>query len=345
MFHSGQYRDSGPPLRPSRRSPPRWAMLWSTLLAVCLPWQMVTAAGAEGGAQRAEIAVLYPQTKEPFRSLINDILQGIRSEGRGTLRQFRLAGDQLPANLRAWTGAPGPRVLITLGNRATRATRGLSVPRVAGALIALNDATLAGGIVMSPAPTPLLARLRAVAPGTARLHLVAADGSADQAYLAAIEQAARRLKMTVDRVMVNADADLPGAYGRVLARAGSGDALWLLGRAGGLRERPLVPAILEQAWSREVLVLSNNVSDVSRGALLAPLPDNQALGRALVRLARRLSRGGDAGSEGDGSGDPVVEYLSDFDLAINLRSLRHLDLSPDSQPVRDAALTFPRGKR
>lgn len=111
-------------------------------------------------------------------------------------------------------------------------------------------------------------------------------------------------------------------------------ALWLLDEATMDADATL-PAILRQAWDSDLIVVSNNLQHVSRGALMALYPDNRELGQALARLALDI-HGADEISRG------AVVPLEAVRRALNRRTVRHLrlDIGPADESRFD--LVFPR---
>ena len=93
------------------------------------------------------------------------------------------------------------------------------------------------------------------------------------------------------------------------------DAIWILDDALVDADSTL-PKILETAWSRNFVVMSNVVEHVRRGALLATFVDPTALGDRLANLATEAAAGKEVGQI----------FGEDVKYAINVRAALHLGL-------------------
>lgn len=94
------------------------------------------------------------------------------------------------------------------------------------------------------------------------------------------------------------------------------DVLWLPPDEGSIDIRSILPAILQDAWDRHILVFCSNSAHAKRGALFALYPDNLQTGKSLAVLAI------DAVKHGGARIVPTQDVLT----AVNMRTAEHLRL-------------------
>ena len=85
-----------------------------------------------------------------------------------------------------------------------------------------------------------------------------------------------------------------------------------------MEDSAVLPLVLNEAWKRQLVLLSSTLAHVKRGVLMAPFPDNRGMGRALAESALRQMAGG---KPLDG-----VLALRDLRSAVNSRTASHLGL-------------------
>lgn len=295
----------------------RFRFVWIAFLLLFTPMQNQAAA--------VSVAVFYPELGEPFRTVFEQIIQGLESEVH--VQRYPLGDNFDSAALHRSFVEQNSTVIVALGQRGLKAARGLNaaVPVIAGAVLSLPDDSPAsmGGFSLAPDPGLLLERLKSLAPGVRRVMTVYSPRSAwltkqaqDAAKLQGLELIARPAGDLREGAQVYRDL--------LQLATGSNDAIWLPMDTGILDEAALLPLILEQAWSRNVVIFSSSLSHVPKGALFALYPDNLQLGRRLAAMAASRARGG--------SGDePVFLPLRDVRTAVNLRTASHLGLDLDTR--------------
>jgi putative tryptophan/tyrosine transport system substrate-binding protein len=68
------------------------------------------------------------------------------------------------------------------------------------------------------------------------------------------------------------------------------DAIWLTLNNVIIDDHSLVPYLIEQAWYRKVIIVSNKLEHARWGVLFATYPNNRALGQRLAETALTLTR-------------------------------------------------------
>ncbi len=302
----------------------RHALRWILTALLCVPLPAWT--------DEPWVAVLYPETAEPYRTVFEQVMQGI--ESRIAVRRYALHETADIAGLQNTLDVAKPVAIIALGQRGAKASSALRtrVPKVVGAVLLPpgEEGSGVSGISLTPDPDLLFARLRALAPRVRRVIVVYSE--AQNGWLIAQAKAAaetRGLELDAHRA-----EDLPAAaqvYRKVLAdRRDDRTAIWLPMDTLALDETTLVPMILERSWNRRMVIFSSSLAHVSKGAVFTLYPDNQKMGRRLAELALEARH----------NGTPVFMPLRDTRFALNVRSASHLGLDVDAAQ-RGVDLVFP----
>ncbi len=284
-----------------------------------------------------EVAVLYPEIREPYRAVFLEILKGIRDAGVNTVA-YALPKDASAAQASEWLNRTGADVVIVLGNRGLRIAQGLPGERkiVVGAVLANPTEALHGfsGIVLTPDPAVLFKRLKEIAPRVR--HVVTVYSKQQSQWLIDLaRQEARRAGISLDAYPAETLQEAAQRFREILrGPISERDSIWLPQDGRTVDEQAVLPFILQEAWNRNVVVFSSNPAHVRRGALFSLFPDNEALGRSLAAQALRRIDGREK--------DPVrVTPLQDLLTAVNVRTAEHLGLDFSARELRRFDLIFP----
>lgn len=298
-------------------------------------WQLANKIAMAGGD--GPIAVVYPDIGEPYRSVFTKIIEGIEARAKSQVVSFAVGDGTDAATLRGTLKAKDVRVVIALGRQGMKAADGLNreFGVVVGGVVAVPEeaAKDLSVISLSPDPALLFARLRGLVPTARRVHVVydprqnswlirLAREAAREQGLELVAQEARDLKTAV-RI-----------YQDTLASANpERDVLWLPQDATTVEEGAVLPMVLQDAWERRLPVFSSSFGHVKRGVLFSLYPDNVGLGRNLAGSAMGYLSAGEAANRG-------VTPLTDVQIAVNLRTAKHLGLNFSSQQQRGFDLVF-----
>lgn len=303
--------------------------------AICL---LLIALGApsEGRSQPLDrIAVIYPQTAQPYNAVFSAIVDGIESElGRERLATRAVQDNDTAAALRDWIAQLQPAAVITLGRLPYQRFTALesTYPYVVGALDAGPD-THPGiaGVSLSAEPDLILERLSRLSPATQRI-LVVYDPRRDQWLIDRAQNAARQRGLVVEAYQATNLREATQHFVNIFSYANPRvDALWLTTNTELVNDNNL-PTIIERSWNRRMVVFSNNLEHANRGVLFAVFPDPEGLGHRLATLA--ISRADDPSQAAE------MLPLADVRDALNVRVSNHLDLSVPAHVSADFDLLF-----
>lgn len=296
-------------------------------------------ASDERSSSAAGIAVVYPDLREPYRSVFSRIIEGVELQARMRVTGIPVGAGQSAADLAGELRRQEVRSVIALGRNGLKAIKGAGgigsdIGVVVGGVVSVPEAEIRGMSVHSLAPDPLLLfeRLRNMAPGTRRIYVAYEPGQ--NAWLIRLaREAARNLGL---ELIAQETADVKSALHFYRDAMGSmdprRDALWLPQDSVAAEESVVLPRVLQEAWGRNLLVFSSSVMHVKRGALFALYPDNLQLGRRLASSALAALAGGQT----ERGMTPLREVL----VAVNIRTASHLGLAINSNQ-QNFDLVFP----
>ena len=289
------------------------------------------------GTASASIAILYPQTREPYRSVFTSIIKGIEDRVGTRIVRYELKQDASIAEVNGWLAANDIEGVIALGTSGLQVARQLpeTMPVLIGAV--LIDQTYSdrfSGITLATDPTILFARLRSLAPRIRTLTVVynpeRNEWLIERARVVAQQQGVVLRALPAEDLSASATI-----YRETLQKLESGsDAIWLLQDRSTLDDHAILPLILAAAWDKNLVVVSSNPAHVKKGALFSLYPDNIAMGRRLGTLvSTQIS---------DRAGVPAgMSPLEDVLIAVNLRTADHLGLDLRGRANREFDLTYP----
>ncbi|OUR61100.1 hypothetical protein A9Q74_11315 [Colwellia sp. 39_35_sub15_T18] len=289
-----------------------------------------------------KIAIFYPQAKEPYNSIYQNIIAGsieaannnkINIEKFIIKKNFNVEGiaknlEQKHINKVIVLGRSGWKLAkqlskFTLDNQTNK------FQVVSGAL-PINPNGVSG-ISLITDPAYLFHYLQQVAPNVKKIH---AAYSKKNAWLIALAKNAAQAKgLTLNLQQVIDTAEAITFYQQVFASGVSNkDAIWLPFDRISSHDKITLPLILEKAWAKEIVVFSSKPSHAKRGALFSTYPDNFALGAHLFKMVQELAQQPEQKN---------FAALKSTLLAVNLRTAAHLGLKYSSEQQQLFKLTFP----
>lgn len=291
-----------------------------------------------------KIAIFYPEAKEPYHSIYQEIIAGsikaaneyeqaIRFEKFIITKKFD--SEQIANSLKLKNiykvivlGRSGWKLAKALAKFVNRdSTNVFQV--VSGALpISPNGVS---GVSLITDPAYLFDYLNQVASNVKQVHVAYSKKSAWLIELAKSAALEKGLKLNVKYVTNTAQAI--AFYQKIFdSRILNEDAIWLPLDSISSHDKITLPLILEQAWAKEVVVFSSKPSHAKRGALFSTYPDNFALGQHLFTMVQELKQQPEQKS---------FAALKSTRLAVNLRTAAHLGLKYSSKQQQQFKLTFP----
>lgn len=294
---------------------------WRTALCCVLSLTLIAAAAALQPGRG--IAVIYPDIGEPYRSVFTRIIEGIEEQTRSRVPSFAVGANPNLQEIAAELRRQEIRVVIALGRNGLKFSSGLdrAIGVVAGGVLSIPEGDARNVSVLSLAPDPglLFARLQTFMPATKRILVVYDPRQNAWLIRLAREAAAAR---GLELVAYEAD-DLKSAlriYQDIFAAADPRkDALWLPQDSSTVDEAAVLPLVLQEAWTRNLVFFSSSVSHVRRGALFSLYPNNVEIGRHLANSAQSYLS--------TGSITRGVTPLKAVLLAVNVRTAGHLGIN------------------
>jgi putative ABC transport system substrate-binding protein len=289
------------------------------------------------GNARGVIAIVYPDLAEPYRSIFESIIAGIKDRVGADVMSFPIGDNVDTVQLNARCRRAGVKVVIALGRQGLQAASMFDsdMSIVVGGVISTpeSDNRRLTGISLTPDPALLFTRLKTLMPGVKRVIVVYDPRRSDW-----VIKLARDAAKSIGVELVAHEAhDLAAAariYKTVFANAdGRKDAIWLPQDATTVDEGTILPLVLRESWNGGVTVFSSSFLHVKKGVLFALYPNNFGLGRSLAEEALDVLSG-DSDSRG-------MLPLRDVSTAVNLRTASHIGLNIGYQQQRMFDSIFP----
>lgn len=278
------------------------------------------------------MAVLYPEVREPYLSVFNNIIRGIESRSGTQVIPYALPEGFDPGQVEKWISSRQPEAVITLGSRGFQMAQSLKnrVPVIVGAVLLSPNGL--SGISMAADPATLFHNLKALAPRTQRVFVV--YNPAESGWLVQrAKDAARENRVELMAYPATDLREAVTAYRDVIEnKLSDTDAVWLTMDDVGANDKVVLPMLLEAAWSKRFILFSSKPSHAKQGALFSQFPDNYGVGKSLAEMANKLNKGD--------SPLPLIP-TKELQTAVNLRTAAHLGLSFTSEQQDSFQLKFP----
>ncbi len=309
---------------------PRRITFFLILILLCA---LLPGGGRAGHAWAAtQLAVLYPEVREPYRSVFQTILRGIDSENPSTIRHYPLPKDFQADQVKQWVSRERPASVIALGSRGFRAAQQLdsNIPIVAGSVL-MPPGSLPG-ISLAASPKRLFNELKNLVPDARRIFVVYSP--AMNGWL--IKDARRAAAARGLELQAYPAEDLREAvtlYRDLIKKTVRGhDAIWLPLDHITSDDRVVLPMLLEAAWTRKFVLFSSKPGHAQKGALFSFSPDNFALGKRLAQMATAAANSRQSAA---------LVPMQDLQMAVNLRTAAHLGLNFSAEQQEAIKLKFP----
>ncbi|MDD2914769.1 MAG: ABC transporter substrate binding protein [Gallionella sp.] len=280
------------------------------------------------------IAVIYPDIGEPYRSVFAQIIAGIEAKAKGRVANFAVGANVDAGELNNSLRRSNTRVVIALGRQGVKAASTLdsNLGMVVGGVLTSteNEASDRQVNSLSPDPALLFSRLKGMMPKVRRVFTVY-DPRQNAWMVRLAKEAARAQGLEFTAYEAQDLRSAMRAYQEIFAAADSSqDALWLPQDSTTVEDSTVLPLVLQESWSRNLAVFSSSFGHVRRGVLFSLYPNNVELGRHLAGSALDFLASGASGVSGM---VPLREVL----MAINLRTAKHLGLNTSRPKSFDMA--------
>lgn len=308
-----------------------------TLLSLCIAIVFCVEINYAFAAKKLTVGVIYPQTREPYRSVLRTIISGIKKSSKNPVKLYELNKKSDPDRINHWAEKHKVQVVIALGKQGLIASKALPVEtkRLIGAVLAPpnSEYNYVTGIALAPAPDSLFRRLRKFSPEIKEITVVYHKPS--KGWL--IEIAKKEAQLMGIKLNALEAPDLREAanlYRVLMENIDNNHAVWLLQDNYTVDQRTILPMLLKASWRKRFVVFSSNPAHVQRGVLFSLYPDNFSMGKRLGKLASDLL-------ESPAIKDLPIQPLTDLQIAVNVRTADHLKLNVSNEDKSSFDLTFP----
>jgi len=303
------------------------------VMLICIA--LFTATTQVSAADGDVISVVFPDIKEPYRSIFEQIIEGVEEKVGKQVDSYPVGADTSIEELKDSLQHQNTKALIALGRQglATATALNNNFIVVVGGILTVPDSELQHPVInLTPDPELLFARMKLLQSSVKRVFVV--FNPDNNSWLMRYAQDAARV-LGLKLVMYEAK-DLRTAvahYQKFFDEAnGLHDALWLPQDNTTVEGSTVLPLVLRESWDKGIPVFSSNASHVRRGILYSLFPDNVALGRSLASLVQDcLSSVGDCKDNG-------MSPLRDVKSVINRRTAKHLRIKSNGLNSFDTKL-------
>jgi putative ABC transport system substrate-binding protein len=281
------------------------------------------------------IAVLYPEVREPYNKVFQDIVNGIEAQSNSKVKSQMIAKDTTVEMIEAWLQSEQVESIVTLGNGGMKFGQQLSGDhkQLAGAVFVkkIDPQKQLSAITLIPSPAKMFSELKKLAPHVEKVTVIY-DPQNQQWLINTAAEAAEDLGLNLEPLPASSVHEAANIYQALLrSDMESNSSIWLLQGGPGTRERSIIEEVLKKAWDENLVVFSSNPSHVKRGALFSLYPDNVGLGKSLAAATLKMKKGEKIG----------VETLEDLQIAVNIRTADHIGLDISRARRREFNLVFP----
>lgn len=295
-------------------------------------------------AEPSPISVVYQDVTAPYRVIMEEMYQGITEElGKPPDYFIVPSSTEQPAGIETWLSHQTRKLVIALGQRSFKAVYQAKspLPLVIGAVLSVPPESLSmepKPVVVSytPAPRVFFEKLRTLTPAVKRVFLVA-DTAQEEWFGKEAEQSASDVGLELTLYAAQDLKTSARVYKEILETITPTDAIWITHNPQIVDDDIVLPEILKEAWSKNLVVFSSRLAHVDKGVLFVLYPDNFRLGRRLARIAQELLNNRFRGN--------FLQSLEDVRIAVNLRTANHLGLAFGSKQQRGFDLIFPKSQR
>jgi len=290
------------------------------VLLVCIALLATTT--PVSAADKEFISVIFPDIREPYRSIFEQIIEGIEDEVGTQVDSYPVRTDTNIDGLKDSLQHQNTKVLIALGRQGLATATALenTFKVVAGGVLTVpeNEAEQRPVISLTPDPELMFARMKLLKPSVKRVFVVFNPDN-NGWLIRHAQNAAQNQELQLVKYVAHDLRTAVTFYQKFFAEANDGyDVLWLPQDHTTVEGSTVLPLVLREAWEKGIAVFSSNASHVRRGILFSFYPDNVALGRSLASMAADSLKSG-----GDYKNNSIMP-LRDVQSVVNQRTAKHL---------------------
>ncbi|UVW34508.1 hypothetical protein NYF23_10875 [SAR92 clade bacterium H455] len=278
-------------------------------------------------AAAVELVIVYPQVREPFARVFEEIVRGAEDGYGQQVQRVALAENQSPVDFVHVLDRQSP--VLVLGNRLARqvSKQNLQHKVIVGAVN--GEFNRVYGISLTPSFEAISSKLRFLVPSVKKVHVIAKPGTTVGDFNLEVGSSPLQESEGLQglSLVIHEAEDIRTAatvYRNLMQTLGEDDALWIL-PSGSFVNNAMLSILLQESWEKRFVVFSSNPVHVKRGALFSVYPNNYKMGLSLGHLAQIIA-----------DDQPFTECaeiarkmqpLSDVFVTLNERTSNHLGIN------------------
>jgi putative ABC transport system substrate-binding protein len=287
----------------------------------------------------AELVVIYPQVREPFARVFEEIVRGAedgyhespqpQNAGQQSTQRVSMDENQSPVDFIHVLDQASP--VLVLGNRLAGEVSAHNPEHkvIVGAVS--TEYSNVFGITLTPGFKVIANKLSALVPAVRTVHVVVGS----EADRVEFETAAKVFAQRGLSLVVHPASDIRSAaaiYRGLTKQLSEDDAVWIL-PDGSFVGDAMLSILLQASWEKHFVVFSSNPVHVKRGALFSIYPNNYKMGLSLGRLAQEVASGRVPQRQ--------MQPLDDVFVAVNGRTGNHLGINFTEDVLRHIDVVLP----
>jgi len=284
-------------------------------------------------AHGEDIGVVYPDLREPYRSIFTNIIDGIRDTAGDDIKTLPVKKGDDADMVSEWIKDNKINSMIALGSRSQKLLSGYNIRnKIVGAITRYpKENGFQAGVLLAPHPNRIFTELKRLVPDINQLYVVYSKDNSGWYMDIARESALEHGIFLVEVDSVSKKDSLIHYQSHFDSKPSKNNAIWLLQDSISSDAKLILPLVLEEAWDKKIPVISNKAGHVERGALFALYPDHFELGVSLAEMSINNETQAQKYA-------PFSQALS----AANTRTADHLDLKWSRKVKRNFNLVFPK---
>lgn len=287
-----------------------------------------------------EIAVLYPEVKQPFQAVFLDIVNGIKEHYSSDVKEKIMPEDFNAEDMGKWFASNENTIPIILGSKGLRLSSSINFqkPALISAIVSIPEELVQFArqqviVNIIPHPKLLFQELNKIAPRVKNVFVLYSETYSKELIQKAITIAQNfniNLSTYKTKSLQESAQKYKGIFQTIQSKT---DAIWILQDQLSINNDVILPELLKTAWNKNIILFSSRFSDVKKGVLFSLYSDNYSLGKRLAMIAGKINQG--LYTKGD------FQFLQDVHTAINLRTAQHMEINVTPTEQDRFNLIFP----
>jgi len=271
-------------------------------------------------AEKPSIAILAPSSNQELSTVFELIIDGIKQSTPQFTKDIQLLTDDNQDKIKQWLTSHEFQAVVTIGNKTTDFANTLPItfPVVTTGTLFSNNKSHSG-VSLSIADDALKNTLRHYLPHIKKLHI--GDEGDNIIWFTTDLSSPQLIRQKIGHEQKSIVQFLWKTINQVDPKT---EAVWINNNI----EHIFLYKLSERAWERNVTLISNNISHLESGTLLAIYPDFKGMGQRTGELLTTIIKQNKPGSL-------RLEPLSAIHRGINLRTAQHLGVEIPSAMEND----------